>query len=123
MKRPSKPFFLKRRLIRKLHLILRPIFSIVLTIELSIRICLRKSHYDLDWSNLIEFERGKIEVALLHPRRRIGCQCCKTFFKKWANPATFSFIFGLFKQTIQFLQKINVKKSCPCSIRRRDSNP
>ena len=31
------------------------------------------------------------------------------FFKKWANPASFSFIFGLFKQTIQFLQQINVK--------------
>ena len=23
--------------------------------------------------------------------------------KKWTNPASFSFIFGLFKQTIQFL--------------------
>ena len=32
------------------------------------------------------------------------------------------FIFGLFKQTIQFLQQINVKK-CPSSIRRWDSNP
>ena len=31
-------------------------------------------------------------------------------FFKWANPASFSFIFGLFKQTsIQFLQQINVK--------------
>ena len=27
-----------------------------------------------------------------------------------------------FKQTLQFLQQINVKK-CPSSIRRRDSNP
>ena len=35
------------------------------------------------------------------------------FFKKNApTPASFSFIFGLFKQTsIQFLQQINVKKS------------
>ena len=32
------------------------------------------------------------------------------FLKKWANPASFSFIFGLFKQTIQFLQQINVIK-------------
>ena len=36
--------------------------------------------------------------------------------------ASFSFIFGIFKQTIQFLQQIIVKK-CPSSIRRRDSNP
>ena len=34
----------------------------------------------------------------------------------------FSFIFGLFKQTIQFLQQINVNK-CPSSIRRWESNP
>ena len=38
------------------------------------------------------------------------------------TPASFSFIFGVLKQTIQFLQLINVKK-CPSSIRRRDSNP
>ena len=36
--------------------------------------------------------------------------------------ASFSFIFGIFKQTIQFLQQIIVKK-CPSSIWRRDSNP
>ena len=36
--------------------------------------------------------------------------------------ASFSFIFSLFKQTIQFLQQINVKK-CPSSIWRQDSNP
>ena len=36
--------------------------------------------------------------------------------------ASFLFIFGLFKQTIQLLQQINVKK-CPSSIRRWDSNP
>ena len=32
------------------------------------------------------------------------------YFFKWANPGLFLFIFGLFKQTIQFLQQINVKK-------------
>ena len=37
-------------------------------------------------------------------------------------PASFSFIFGLFKQTIQFLQQIYVKKY-PSSIRCRDLNP
>ena len=41
------------------------------------------------------------------------------FLKKWAS---FSFIFGLFKQTIQFLEQINVKK-CPSSILRLDLNP
>ena len=34
---------------------------------------------------------------------------------------SFSFIFGLFKQTVQFLQQIYVKK-CPSSIWCRDSN-
>ena len=43
------------------------------------------------------------------------------FFLKWANPGLFFVYFRLFKQTIQFLQQINVKK-CPSSIRRRDSN-
>ena len=31
------------------------------------------------------------------------------FFKNGPNPASFLFIFGLFKQAIQFLQQINVK--------------
>ena len=30
-------------------------------------------------------------------------------FLNWPTQASFSFIFGLFKQTIQFLQQINVK--------------
>ena len=34
-------------------------------------------------------------------------------FKKWVNPGPFSFIFGLFKQTVQFLQQINVKNDHP----------
>ena len=34
-------------------------------------------------------------------------------FFKWANPGLFSFIFGLFKEAIQFLQKINVKNVHP----------
>ena len=44
------------------------------------------------------------------------------FFKKWANPVLFLFIFSLFKQTIQYLQQINVKK-CPSSMWCRDLNP
>ena len=30
---------------------------------------------------------------------------------KWANPASFSFIFGLLKQTVQFLQRIYQKNT------------
>ena len=44
------------------------------------------------------------------------------FYKNGPTPASFSFIFSLFKQTLQFLQQIYVKK-CPSSIRCRDSNP
>ena len=36
----------------------------------------------------------------------------ESFLKNGPTPASFPFIFGLFKQTIQFLQQINVKK-CP----------
>ena len=44
-------------------------------------------------------------------------------FKNGPTPASFSLIFGLFKQTsLQFLQQIYVKK-CPSSIWCRDSNP
>ena len=35
---------------------------------------------------------------------------CACFFKKWAIPNLF---FGLFKQTLQFLQQINVKNIHP----------
>ena len=35
------------------------------------------------------------------------------FFKKWPTPASFSFIFGLFKQTIQFLPQMYVKNVHP----------
>ena len=35
------------------------------------------------------------------------------FFKNGPTPASFSFIFGLFKQTLQFLQQINVKNVHP----------
>ena len=43
-------------------------------------------------------------------------------FFEWANSASFLFIFGLFKQTVQFLQQINVKK-CQYSIQHWDLNP
>ena len=47
----------------------------------------------------------------------------KLFFKNGPSLASFSFIFGLFKQTIEFLQQINVKMSWPSCIQRQDSNP
>ena len=46
---------------------------------------------------------------------------CLMFFLNGPTPASFSFIFVFFKQTLQFFQQINVKK-CPSSIRRQDSN-
>ena len=48
--------------------------------------------------------------------------CYKSFCKKMDQPRPLFRFFGLFKQTIQFLLQINVKK-CPSSIRRWDSNP
>ena len=39
-----------------------------------------------------------------------------SFLKNGPYTASFLFIFGLFKQTVQFLQQIFVKK-CPSSIR------
>ena len=40
--------------------------------------------------------------------------CLCNFFKKIGpTPASFPFIFGLFKQTIQFLQQINANNVCP----------
>ena len=43
------------------------------------------------------------------------------FLQKWATLGLFLFIFVFFKQTLKFLQQINVTK-CPSSIRRRDLN-
>ena len=43
-------------------------------------------------------------------------------FLNGPTPASFPFIVGLFKQSIQFVQQINLKK-CPSSIWRRNSNP
>ena len=42
------------------------------------------------------------------------CTTLTTFFK-WANPGLFFVYFCLFKQTLQFLQQINVKNVHPVS--------
>ena len=44
-----------------------------------------------------------------------------SFFLKRANPGLFFIYFCLFKQTLQFLQQINMKK-CPSSVWYWDSN-
>ena len=45
------------------------------------------------------------------------------YFLNGPNPASLSFIFGLFKQTsLQFIQQIYMKK-CPSSIHCWESNP
>ena len=46
----------------------------------------------------------------------------KTFLNGPIRPL-FRLFSVFFKQTIQFLQQINVKMSCPSSIWRQDSNP
>ena len=48
----------------------------------------------------------KIVVAILLQL----CYSKKVTYYWWDNHGLFSFIFCLFKQTIQFLQQINVKK-------------
>ena len=45
------------------------------------------------------------------------------FLKNGPTPASFSFIFGIFKQTKIFTINQCEKMSCPSSIRRWDSNP
>ena len=79
------------------------------------------------YSNLIFSDNNSFSYLL--PLKRLQCfnrmwQLTHPliFLKKWTNPSHFYFIFGLFKQTIQFLQQINVKK-CPSSIWCQDSNP
>ena len=77
-----------------------------------------------------------------HPRRRLvdeylrshrpearGRRCerqeseVRLFYKKWANPGLFFlYLLVFFKQTLLFLQQINVKK-CPSSKWHRDLNP
>ena len=55
-------------------------------------------------------------------KRDISHVYVRSFFKNVPIPASFSFILGLFKQTLQFLQQLYVKK-CLSSIWCRDLNP
>ena len=48
--------------------------------------------------------------------------CFLSFLKKWPTPASYSFIFGLCKQTIQVLQQINAKNVMSIQLC-QDSNP
>ena len=63
---------------------------------------------------LFKYLRGKnliLPNLLVECHRSLKACFLGSSFKKWANPASFSFIFGFFKQTIQFLQKISVWKN------------
>ena len=87
------------------------------TICILLRRCLR--------SQLLTFDScccDTLDKKLADPSARI--QIVRTFFiKKLAHPVSFSFIFGLSKQTsFQFLQQLFAKK-CPSSIQCQDLNP
>ena len=93
-------------LFASLHLTLQHSYSQSITIYLtSIKICHSRCNL-----HTIEFYAPWQFVPL--------------FLLKWANPGLFSFIFGLFKQTLkQFYNKSIWKMSIPSSIWCRDSNP
>ena len=57
-----------------------------------------------------------------HKFAELGLIISTNILKKWANLASFSFIFGLFKQTIQFLQQINVNNVHPAGAGIRTHN-
>ena len=54
------------------------------------------------------YKREVITLILLHLKDCMMEASC--FLKNVSIAATFSFIFSLFKQTIQFIKQINVKK-------------
>ena len=67
-------------------------------------------------------EQTFFNFLILEKSRFITLGSWSTFFKKnGPTPASFLFIFGLFKQAIHYLQQI-VKK-CPSSIQCWDPNP
>ena len=73
--------------------------------------------YEDDYKNYEEGEGGDHEK---NPDGEEQVDIFNFFKKNGPTPASFSFIFGLFKQTsLQFLQQIYVEK-CPSSIRCRD---
>ena len=51
-----------------------------------------------------------------------GQRCRKQFFLNGPTPASFSFTFGLCKQTLQIFTT-NICEKCPSRIRYRDLNP
>ena len=61
------------------------------------------------------------KVPICHKRCHSKGHFYGPFLKNRPSSASFLFIFGLFKQAMQILQQINVKK-CPSSIRCRDQN-
>ena len=83
----------------------------------------RKNKLFLRFSNKTEsaFRYSRMTMTLF--RTILWLLLVNSFFKNGPTPASFLFIFGLFKQkSLQFLQQINVKK-CPSSIWCWDWNP
>ena len=72
---------------------------------------------------IIFFVRSKIKpFIVLGSNGSVGKAVASFLLKNGSTPASFSFLFSLFKETLQFLQQIIVKKR-PSSIQCRDSNP
>ena len=76
--------------------------------------------HDEDWlTNIFVPTVQKRGAAVLNARKARS----DFFYKKWANPGLFFlYLLVFFKQTLLFLQQINVKK-CPSSKWHRDLNP
>ena len=70
------------------------------------RLFLSFSHYNFNKQKLKKAQM----VCLVGSRQNHGAMTATSSIVFGPTPASFSFIFGLFKQTIQFLQQINVKK-------------
>ena len=66
---------------------------------------------NLNFKKLAKFGHFYINLPAFQEQTYIANVQC--FFKKWANPGLFFVYFRLFKQTLQFLQQINVKNVHP----------
>ena len=75
------------------------------------------------WKNSYLFPSQIARLTSHNWFTQVDC-LCMAFYKNGPTPASFLFIFALFKQTIQFFTTNQCEKmSCPSSIRRKDSNP
>ena len=75
-----------------------------------------KSVVIYNWQSLLRLKFSVVTQSTVNSQ-----QPAPSFFKKMGQPRPLFVYFRLFKQTLQFLKQINVKK-CPSSIQHRDSN-